>query len=257
MRAGGAGIGAFYTPTGYGTLIAEGKETRAIDGRNYVLEYPIRGDVALVKALRGDRWGNLVYRKTARNFGPIMATAAKMTIVEVEEIVELGALDPEAIVTPGIYVDRLVEVERSRGMMKLDRKELAKRVARDIPDGAYVNLGIGLPTLMADYLPPDREIVLHSENGLLGMGPQPDGRACRSGSHQRRQAAGDCSARRILFPSRQFLRHDARPPYRYLRARRLPGVRERRPCQLAHGRRTRSLRSAARWTWPSAPSRFL
>ena len=112
MRAAGAGIGAFYTPTGYGTLIAEGKETRAIDGRNYVLEYPIRGDVALVKALRGDRWGNLVYRKTARNFGPVMATAAKTTIVEVEEIVELGALDPEAIVTPGIFVDRLVEVER-------------------------------------------------------------------------------------------------------------------------------------------------
>ena len=108
----GAGIGAFYTPTGYGTPLAEGKETRAIDGRNYVLEYPIRGDVALIKALRGDRWGNLVYRKTARNFGPVMATAAKTTIAEVEEIVELGALDPEAIVTPGIFVDRLVEVER-------------------------------------------------------------------------------------------------------------------------------------------------
>ena len=112
MRAAGAGIGAFYTPTGFGTLLAEGKETRAIDGRNYVLEYPIRGDVALIKALRGDRWGNLVYRKTARNFGPVMATAAKTTIVEVEEIVELGALDPEAIVTPGIFVDRLVRVER-------------------------------------------------------------------------------------------------------------------------------------------------
>jgi 3-oxoadipate CoA-transferase alpha subunit len=112
MRAAGAGIGAFYTPTGYGTPLAEGKETRTIDGRNYVLEYPIRGDVALIKALRGDRWGNLVYRKTARNFGPVMATAAKTTIVEVEEIVELGALDPEAIVTPGIFVDRLVEAER-------------------------------------------------------------------------------------------------------------------------------------------------
>jgi 3-oxoadipate CoA-transferase alpha subunit len=112
MRAAGAGIGAFYTPTGYGTLLAEGKETRTIEGRNYVLEYPIRGDVALIKALRGDRWGNLVYRKTARNFGPVMATAAKTTIAEVEEIVELGALDPEAIVTPGIFVDRLVEIER-------------------------------------------------------------------------------------------------------------------------------------------------
>jgi len=112
MRAAGAGIGAFYTPTGYGTLLAEGKETRIIDGRGYVLEYPIRGDVALVKAHKGDRWGNLVYRKTARNFGPVTATAAKVTIAQVEEIVELGELDPESIVTPGIFVHRLVEISR-------------------------------------------------------------------------------------------------------------------------------------------------
>ena len=110
IRAAGAGIGAFYTPTGFGTELAKGKETRAIDGRSYVLEYPIRADFALVKALRGDRWGNLVYRKTARNFGPVMATAAKVTIAQVDEIVELGELDPEAIVTPGIFVKRLVEV---------------------------------------------------------------------------------------------------------------------------------------------------
>ena len=112
MRAAGAGIGAFYTPTGYDTLLAEGKETRIIDGRGYVLEYPIRGDVALVKAHKGDRWGNLVYRKTARNFGPVTATAAKVTIAQVEEIVELGELDPESIVTPGIFVHRLVEISR-------------------------------------------------------------------------------------------------------------------------------------------------
>ncbi|MGE5089495.1 MAG: 3-oxoacid CoA-transferase subunit A [Candidatus Levyibacteriota bacterium] len=110
IRAAGAGIGAFYTPTGYGTLLAQGKETREIDGRQYVLEYPIHADFALIKAQAGDRWGNLVYRKTARNFGPIMASAARCTIAQVQRIVELGALDPEAVVTPGIFVHRVVEV---------------------------------------------------------------------------------------------------------------------------------------------------
>jgi len=109
IRAAGAGIGGFFTPTGYGTQLAEGKETRLIDGRHYVFEMPIHADFALIKALKGDRWGNLVYRKTARNFGPIMATAAKVTIAQVSEIVELGALDPEAIVTPGIFVQRVVQ----------------------------------------------------------------------------------------------------------------------------------------------------
>ena len=108
IRAAGAGIGAFFTPTGYGTLLAEGKETREIDGRHYVLEYPIRGDFAFIKAERGDRWGNLVYRKTARNFGPIMASAARCTVAQVQGIVELGELDPEIIVTPGIFVHRVV-----------------------------------------------------------------------------------------------------------------------------------------------------
>jgi 3-oxoadipate CoA-transferase, alpha subunit len=113
IRAAGAGIGAFFTPTGYGTQLAEGKETRLIDGRPYVLEYPIRGDVALIKAERGDRWGNLVYRKTARNFGPVMATAAKCTIAQVREVVELGSLDPETVVTPGLFVARIVPVSHS------------------------------------------------------------------------------------------------------------------------------------------------
>ena len=111
IRAAGAGIGAFYTPTGYGTELARGKETRIIDGRGYVLEHPIHADFALIKAERGDRWGNLVYRKTARNFGPIMAAAARCTIAQVHEVVPLGALDPETIVTPGIYVHRLVRIE--------------------------------------------------------------------------------------------------------------------------------------------------
>jgi 3-oxoadipate CoA-transferase alpha subunit len=110
IRAAGAGIGAFFTPTGYGTDLARGKETREIDGRHHVLEYPIHADFALIKAERADRWGNLVYRKTARNFGPIMAAAAKHTVVQVREIVPLGALDPEAIVTPGIYVQHVVAV---------------------------------------------------------------------------------------------------------------------------------------------------
>ena len=108
IRAAGAGIGGFFTPTGYGTLLAEGKETRLIDGRHYVLESPIHADFALIKAHRGDRWGNLVYRKTARNFGPIMAAAAKCTIAQVHEVVALGELDPEVIVTPGIFVQRVV-----------------------------------------------------------------------------------------------------------------------------------------------------
>ena len=110
IRAAGAGIGAFYTPTGYGTELARGKETRRIGDRDHVLEYPIRADVALIKALRGDRWGNLVYRKAARNFNPIMATAAATTVAQVSEIVELGALDPEHIVSPGIHVTRVVRV---------------------------------------------------------------------------------------------------------------------------------------------------
>jgi 3-oxoadipate CoA-transferase, alpha subunit len=112
IRAAGAGIGAFFTPTGYGTELAKGKETREIDGRQYVLEHPIHADVALIRAERGDRWGNLTYRMAARNFGPVMATAARCTIASVYDIVPLGSLDPESVVTPGIFVSRVVRVER-------------------------------------------------------------------------------------------------------------------------------------------------
>ncbi|HET6482735.1 MAG TPA: 3-oxoacid CoA-transferase subunit A [Actinoplanes sp.] len=112
MRAAGAGIGAFFSPAGVGTPLAEGKESRVIDGREYLLEYPIRGDVALIRAHVADRMGNLIYRKTARNFGPVMATAAAVTIAQVSRIVEVGEIDPEVVVTPAIYVDRLVEVAR-------------------------------------------------------------------------------------------------------------------------------------------------
>ena len=110
IRAAGAGIGAFFTPTGYGTQLAEGKETRVINGRHYVLEYPIHADYALIKAEKADRWGNLVYRKAARNFGPIMAMAATCSIVQVSKVVGLGELDAEAIVTPGIFVQRVVQI---------------------------------------------------------------------------------------------------------------------------------------------------
>jgi 3-oxoadipate CoA-transferase, alpha subunit len=126
MRAAGAGIGAFFTPTAYGTDLAKGKETRVIDGRHYVLEHALHGDVALVKAEKGDRWGNLVYRKAARNFGPTMAMAAKVAVAQVYEIVDLGALDPEAIVTPGIFVTRMVQVPR---------KEAGERVAGGVTRG--------------------------------------------------------------------------------------------------------------------------
>ena len=114
IEAAGAGLGAIFTPTGYGTLLAQGKETRRINGRDYVLEMPIHGDYAFIKAEKGDRWGNLVYRKAARNFGPIMARAAKCTIAQVREIVPLGALDPEIIVTPGIFVQRVVAMRKAR-----------------------------------------------------------------------------------------------------------------------------------------------
>lgn len=114
IRAAGAGVGAFYTPTGFGTQLAEGKETRTINGRDYVLEYPIHADYALIKARKADRWGNLVYRMTARNFAPVMATAAACTVVQADEIVELGALDPETVVTPCIFVQRIIDMSAAK-----------------------------------------------------------------------------------------------------------------------------------------------
>lgn len=123
IRAGGAGIPAFYTPTGYGTVVAEGKETREFDGRQYVMEHAIKGDFAFVKAWKGDKWGNLIYRKTARNFNPMMATAAKITIAEVEHLVEPGELDPEMIHTPSIFVKRIFQGE-------LFEKKIERRTVR-------------------------------------------------------------------------------------------------------------------------------
>jgi 3-oxoacid CoA-transferase subunit A len=128
IRAGGAGIGGFYTPSGVGTVVAEGKEVREFDGRQYVLERPLRADFAFVKAWKGDRWGNLIYRRTARNFNPMMATAADVTIAEVEELVELGALDPNCIVTPGVYVKRIFQGQNYE-------RRIEKRTLRKQADG--------------------------------------------------------------------------------------------------------------------------
>ena len=125
IRAGGAGIAAFFTPTGFGTVVADGKETREIDGRMYVLESALKADFALIKAWKGDRWGNLVFRKTARNFNPMMATAAKVTIAEVEHLVEPGELDPDTVHTPGIYVKRIFQTAGQE--KRIERRTLRKR----------------------------------------------------------------------------------------------------------------------------------
>ena len=176
MRCAAAGLGGFFSPVSAGTKLADGKETREIDGRLHVFEKPLKGDIALLKADKADRWGNLTYLKSARNFNPVMAMAADLSVVEVNSIVELGTLDPEAIATPSIFVDRVVRCRRKRmtpNYKPLKREQMAWRAAQDLPEGAFVNLGIGIPTLTASYVPADREVIFHSENGVLGLGPKP------------------------------------------------------------------------------------
>eukprot|EP00746_Dinoflagellata_sp_MGD_P011395 gnl/MRDRNA2_/MRDRNA2_123870_c0_seq1.p1 gnl/MRDRNA2_/MRDRNA2_123870_c0~~gnl/MRDRNA2_/MRDRNA2_123870_c0_seq1.p1 ORF type:complete len:503 (+),score=119.71 gnl/MRDRNA2_/MRDRNA2_123870_c0_seq1:97-1605(+) len=205
LRAGGAGVPAFYTPTGFGTQIQEGgfpirvktatqeailsepREVREFDGRKYVMERSIFGDYALVKAWKADTMGNLVFRATANNFNADCAAAAKCTIAEVEEIVEPGAIPPDAVHVPSIFVKRLIRgpsyekriekrtVDTGAGGPKLTpaRERIIRRAALEFEDGMYANLGIGIPTLASNYLPPGITIVLHSENGLLGLGPFP------------------------------------------------------------------------------------
>lgn len=209
IRAGGAGIPAFFTPTGFGTLIQEGgapvkyaadksieiasspRQTQLFNGLPYILEEAITGDYALVKAAVADELGNLVFNKSARNFNQVMCRAAKCTIVEVEEIVPVGSLDPDQIHVPGIYIDRIVKGKFEKRIEKLKtrsesakssgvastpaaklRERIARRVALEYTDGMFVNLGIGIPVLSANYIS-DLQVMLQSENGILGLGPFP------------------------------------------------------------------------------------
>jgi len=188
LRAGGAGIPAFYTRTGYGTMLTEGKETRKFGEHDYVLEESIVTDLAIVKAWKADTTGNVVFRYTANNFNEACAKAGAVTIVEVEEIVEAGELDPHCVHLPGIYVDRIIKGEnyekrieqRTINTGKIEakgfnekREWMAKRISKELGENMYVNLGIGMPTLVANFAPDDLNITLHSENGLLGIGRFP------------------------------------------------------------------------------------
>jgi 3-oxoacid CoA-transferase len=198
IRAGGAGIPAFFTPAGVGTEVAEGKEVREFDNKKYLMESWLKADFTIIKAWKGDTAGNLIFKGTARNFSPMMAAAGKICIAEVEELVEPGALDSNTIHVPGIYVQRIFEgknyekrieqrtitvpkegtienndIQKKSHQGPLDKNQIALRIAQEVKEGYYVNLGIGIPTLVANYIPSGMNVLLQSENGLLGIGPFP------------------------------------------------------------------------------------
>ena len=187
IRAGGAGIGGFYTPTAAGTVLGEGRETKRIDGRLHVFQPALRADVALIRAWTADTAGNLAYRMTEQNFNRAMATAADVVIAEVEACLPAGELAPEAVHTPGCYVDYLVPVTTSEADLGSSasiagsgkraggvRMQLARRALAELKQGDIVNLGVGIPTLVADLITPEHGIILHTENGMLGVGPAPE-----------------------------------------------------------------------------------
>ncbi|MCP9765558.1 3-oxoacid CoA-transferase subunit B [Lacihabitans soyangensis] len=205
IRAGGAGIPAFYTPAGVGTEVAEGKEIEEFEGKKYVKEKWLKADFSIIKAWKGDQSGNLIFKGTARNFSPMMAAAGKICIAEVEELVEIGELNPNEIHVPGIYVQRIFQGENYQKRIEqrtispeatspptpsgvlgvseqkvlfeygkgLTKYGIAKRISQEIRNNSYVNLGIGIPTLVANYIPNEINVMLQSENGLLGIGPFP------------------------------------------------------------------------------------
>lgn len=186
IRAGGAGLGGFYTPTSLGTGLAEGRETKLIKGQAYIFQPALRGNVALIRAWKADTAGNLIYRMTENNFNQVMATAADLVIAEVEQIVPIGELDPNEIHTPGCFVDYLVEaqltledlgssasIEGGAKKVSEERLRMARRVLAELQAGDVVNLGVGIPTLVADLITPEHGLIMHTENGMLGVGPAP------------------------------------------------------------------------------------
>lgn len=185
IRAGGAGIGGFFTPTSAGTLLAKERETKIIDGIEHVYIKGLRGNVAFIRAWKADTAGNLTYRMTEQNFNRAIATAADLVVAEVEEIVKVGEIDPNHVHTPGCYVDYLVQAHvtledlgtsasvSSAKKVSESRMNMARRAFEELKKGDVVNLGIGIPTLVADFIKPEHGIILHTENGMLGVGPSP------------------------------------------------------------------------------------